>query len=93
MLAPVRSGLILARTDLARAATELGLGLRLGERAFMLRWLLGQDAGATLAFLAGEAHRQHDLVPGDDRTATFWRERCAATESLLEKLAADGNRW
>lgn len=92
LLAPVRSGLILARTDMARAATELGLGLRLGERAFVLRWLLGQDASATLTYLAGEAHRQHDLVPGDDRTATFWRERLAATAALLELLAADGDR-
>ena len=92
LLAPVRSGLILTRTDMARAATELGLGLRLGERAFMLRSLLGQDASATLAFLAREAHRQHDLVPGDDRTATFWRARLASTAALLEMLATDGDR-
>jgi hypothetical protein len=87
LLAPVRSGLILARADLARAARELDLGLRIGERAYLLRALLGQDASATLAFLATEARRQHDHVPGDDLTASFWRDRLATTGALLDALA------
>src|SRR6266511_1409225 len=33
LLAPVRSGLILTRLDLSRAAGSLGIGLRMGERA------------------------------------------------------------
>jgi TorA maturation chaperone TorD len=37
LLAPVRSGLVLARADLARIARELDLGLRIGERAYLLR--------------------------------------------------------
>jgi hypothetical protein len=88
LLAPVRSGLILARADLVRAARELDLGLRIGERAYMLRALLGQDAPATLRFLAGEARRQHAHVAGDDLTATFWRDRLTATADLLDALAA-----
>jgi TorA maturation chaperone TorD len=44
LLAPVRSGLVLARADLARAAGELDLGLRIGERAYALKALLEQDA-------------------------------------------------
>jgi hypothetical protein len=87
LLAPVRSGFVLARADLARAARELDLGLRIGERAYMLRALLGQDAPATLRFLAGEARRQHDHVVGDDVTAAFWRGRLDTTASLLEVLA------
>jgi TorA maturation chaperone TorD len=91
LLAPVRSGLILARADLARAARELDLGLRIGERAYLLRALLGQDASGTLAFLAVEARRQHDHVPGDDHTSAFWRARLAATATLLDELAATGD--
>jgi hypothetical protein len=87
LLAPVRSGLILARADLARMARELDLGLRIGERAYMLRALFGQDAAATLRALAGEARRQQAHVPGDDVVAGFWRERTATAAELLESLA------
>jgi TorA maturation chaperone TorD len=87
LLAPVRSGLILARSDLARAARELDLGLRIGERAYMLRALLGQDPSPTLRFLASEAERQRDHVPGDDATARFWTGRLESTARLLESLA------
>jgi len=52
LLAPVRSGLILTRWDLARAVGSLGLGLRMGERAVALRSMLSQDPRATLAWLA-----------------------------------------
>jgi hypothetical protein len=45
LLTPVRSGLILTRWDLGRAAAQLGLGLRMGERAFALRSMLTQDPG------------------------------------------------
>ena len=39
LLAPARAGMILVRADLARAARELGLGLRAGERRFALESL------------------------------------------------------
>jgi TorA maturation chaperone TorD len=91
LLAPVRSGLILARADLARAARELDLALRIGERAYLLRALLGQDPSGTLAFLAAEARRQHDHVPGDDHASTFWRTRLAGTAILLDELATTGD--
>jgi hypothetical protein len=88
LLAPARSGLIIARADLARLASELGIGLRIGERAFTLRALLAQDAAGTLARLADEADRQRELVPGTDETAGFWRTRLAATATWLRELAA-----
>jgi len=90
LLAPVRSGLILTRWDLARGAPGLGLGLRMGERAFALRSMLSQDPQATLAWLAGEAagwaarHRQTVATLGD--IGRHWRERAETTLALLLEL-------
>ena len=44
LLSPARSGLVLTRADLARAARDLGLGLRVGERAYILRSMLAAGA-------------------------------------------------
>ena len=90
LLAPARSGLVLARADLARAARELGLGTRVGERAFVLRALLDQDARAVLGWLAGEARRQaEDLAgvaaTGGDEVAGWWRERLTRTADLIDR--------
>jgi hypothetical protein len=92
LLAPVRSGLVLVRSDLARAAYALGLGLRHGERRFVLRALLAQDAPGTLRWLAGEAERwteRHrrltdELAPVPD----FWAVRAERTGRLLTDLVA-----
>ncbi len=87
LLAPARSGLILTRGDLARGARTTGLGLRLGERAFVLRSMLGQDPAATLDWLAGEAdlwvtrHRADE--PALDAVAWHWRTRAEATRLAL----------
>ncbi|MGH7555014.1 MAG: TorD/DmsD family molecular chaperone, partial [Longimicrobiales bacterium] len=61
LLAPARSGLILTRRDHAAAARELGLGLRVGERRFALRYLLDQAPEPVLAWLQIEALRQAKL--------------------------------
>src|SRR5205085_5824663 len=58
LLAPARSGLIITRDDLARAARSLGTAARAGERRFVLKSLIGQDAGGVLAWLSEEAARQ-----------------------------------
>lgn len=89
LLAPVRSGLILARADLARAARDLDLGLRMGERAYMLRALLSQDPPASLRFVAVEARRQRDHLDPRDPTARWWSQRLQDTATLLDDLAAD----
>src|SRR6266536_3343848 len=58
-----------------------------GERAFALRSMLSQDAGATLAWLADEAagwaarHRRTEAVLGE--IGRHWRERAEATRALL----------
>ena len=93
LLSPVQSGLVVTRGDLARAARDLGLGLRVGERAYILRAMLGQGPGDTLGWLAEEARgwqRRHDetgsIAP---EVADFWCERARAAAALLDALAAD----
>jgi hypothetical protein len=92
LLAPVRSGLVVARADLVRIARELELGARVGERAYMLRALLTQDVAATLRAVAAEARRQRDHVADDDLVATFWRDRLTRTAHLLAELASADDR-
>lgn len=92
VLAPVRSGMIAVRADLAWAAREMGLGLRMGERRFILKSLFAQDAAGTLAWLGAEAqrwaawhHEQERLLGG---VATFWAKRAGAAAALLGELDA-----
>ena len=92
LLASARSGMILTRQDLARAGRTLGLGVRLGERAYVIKALLAQDANATLAWLADEARRWRDphTEPGPAPAIRgFWRARAAATANLLDELASN----
>jgi hypothetical protein len=96
LLAPVRTGLILTSSDLARAAADLGLVLRVGERRFVLRCLLEQDAPALLMWLASAAQNssqkwESHWLAGTP-TGDWWRERAGATHHLLVELAADSCR-
>jgi hypothetical protein len=92
LLTPARTGMVLARADLARAARDLGLGLRLGERRVTLRAMLEQDAGPVLGWLAGEAAswagRHLPEVHVSPSLAACWHERAAATARLLSELEA-----
>jgi TorA maturation chaperone TorD len=93
LLAPVRSGMLLVRADLARAARDTELGLRMGERRFALHAMLSQDAARTLAWLEAEArawiprHLSHRDAFG--AIAEFWAERAEASADLLARLRAD----
>ena len=93
LLTPVRSGIVLLRSDLARAGDQLGLGLRAGERRFVLKALLGQSPLPVLAWLAGEARRQSaDLaarLTGLGPIREHWVGRSAATADLLSALAVE----
>jgi TorA maturation chaperone TorD len=91
LLSPVRSGLLLTGSDLARAARDLGLGLRKGERRFVLRSLLAQEPAKVLGWLAREAERWE--VRHGERLAVFgklnafWARRSARTAGLVQDLA------
>ena len=96
LLAPVSSGIILVRTDLHRAARELELGVRLGERHFILEALMAQDAGATLTWLEGECdlwierHRRGE--PSTGAIADFWLTRAKTTKQHLAAARAELSR-
>jgi hypothetical protein len=93
LLAPVRSGIVVTRADLGRAAQALDLGARAGERRFVLRSLLGQDADATLGWLAAEARRwaaRHlRWEPVTGVIARFWADRAMSAALELEDRRAD----
>lgn len=97
LLAPVRSGVILVRADLARGASELGLGMRLGERKFALRGLLSQDPAALLGWLEDYAHAWADRhrglagVTGD--VGRFWAERADMMVMMLGDLRGQALDW
>jgi hypothetical protein len=99
LLAPARSGMLLTRSDLGRAARTLGLGSRIGERKFILKALLGQNARSTLGWLAGEAARwakRHRAQPPVFRSVSdWWAARAENTASLLDELGAtaDEEKW
>jgi TorA maturation chaperone TorD len=90
LLAPVRSGLLLTRGDLAAAATATGLAARVGGRPFMLRALIEQDRTATFGWLAQRAAwwaEQHQAsIPVLGRIAQHWLSRAQASQRVLEHM-------
>jgi hypothetical protein len=95
LLAPARSGMILVRDDLARAAQDLQTGVRAGERRFALRSLMGQDAAGVLGWLAAEADAWESLHlrrrASHGHVAQWWAARAAATAKLLRELKTDAD--
>lgn len=95
LFAPVRTGFILTRSDLAAMAADLELGLRLGERRYILEHLLAQQAETVLEYLARRAERDADEHRRREGTlgvvARFWADRAIATGSLLRELAREGS--
>jgi TorA maturation chaperone TorD len=90
LLAPARSGLVLVRDDLARAAGDLGLGARVAERRYVLRHLLGQDPAGTLGWLEAEAGRaaRRPAVLAAPSVAAHWKDRATATADVLQAARA-----
>jgi hypothetical protein len=91
LFAPVRSGIIITRSDLGRAARELGLGLRAGERRFAFDALLRQDAGRVCAWLREESLQTavryrawRSLLPN---IMDYWIARAHRTVGVLETQA------
>ena len=89
LLSPVRCGFVLVRDDLARAAEELELGRRVGERRFVLEALLSQAAQPTLAWLrdfASEQAEAHAALAVPAPIGDYWRGRATVTSALLAEL-------
>jgi hypothetical protein len=90
LLTPARSGMILVRSDLSHAARRLGLGLRLGERKYILKALFGQDGARVLDWLAAEAARWAERHRGRRESlgavAAVWEEKAVASARLLREL-------
>jgi TorA maturation chaperone TorD len=90
LLAPARSGMILTRADLRRAARALGVGARPGGRVFTLKSLLGQDSAAVLGWLAAEAegwaarHAARGEVLG--AVAAWWESKAQTTAEFLKEI-------
>jgi TorA maturation chaperone TorD len=90
VLTPVRFGGILTRADLIRAARKMGLGLRMGERKFILKTLFAQERDAVFAWLEEETvdwkrrHHQHRERLGEVSGA--WEEKTVASAALLAEL-------
>jgi TorA maturation chaperone TorD len=92
LLSPARSGMILVRSDLTRAARQLELGLRVGERKYVLESLLAQDARGVLGWLAQEAREWSERHRKQQETlgviARAWEAKATAAAQLLEALEA-----
>jgi TorA maturation chaperone TorD len=93
LFAPASSGIILVQSDLARAARSLGLGLRIGERRFVLRALLSQAPEAVVEWIRTEAsawaerHAERRANHGPVAViAAAWERQARATMQLAEAL-------
>jgi TorA maturation chaperone TorD len=96
LLAPVRTGVILTRSDFGRLAKAENLGLRMGERRYVLEHLLAQEPSTVLRALAVEAEEARARHAGRramlGSVASFWEDRAAKTGVLLHQLATEGER-
>jgi TorA maturation chaperone TorD len=93
LLAPARSGLLLLRSDLTRAARDLSLAGRVGERRFLLETLLSQAPSKVLDWLAEyswtTAQRYRGIKSVYPSTMVFWIDQADQTTVLLRDLAVN----
>ncbi len=91
LVAPVRSGLVITHRDLLAAGRATGVGVRRGERRFVLASMLSQDPGALLDWLASEAAwwsaPERRAIPACPTTSTWWARRAAASAAVLGRRA------
>ena len=90
LVAPVRCGVVLSHTALARCARLADVGYRRGERRFALKAMLAQSPARVLPALAAAVRRAAE--PGGtgraDVVQQWWADRAAATARVLDRLAA-----
>jgi hypothetical protein len=89
LLAPVRSGLIVADRDLKGAAAELEVGIRAIDRRRALTSLVGGHGPEALRWIAELAERWADraTAPALEIVDGFWRARAGETAALARSLA------
>lgn len=88
--APARTGIVLTRTDVVAAGRRLGVGVRMGERAFAIRAMAEQDPAGVAAWLA-ETAREACRSYGEAATgacapttvAAWWADRAAVTARTM----------
>ena len=93
VLAPARSGMVVTRADLVRAGSDLGLGVRRGERRLALDGLLDQDPAGILAWLGRAAEEWACMLPrwhpgALDPVGRWWEGRARAAADVLAGAAA-----
>jgi TorA maturation chaperone TorD len=92
LLTPARSGIILVRSDLSRAAHSLGLGIRAGERRFVVESLLSQDAAGTLEWLLAESRawlaRHETWAARLGVVGAIWTHRAGETAAMLQRTVS-----
>jgi TorA maturation chaperone TorD len=91
LLAPVRSGIIITRTDLAEAAAAHETGVRKLDRRGVLTSLMADRPLETLGWVAclADGWVSRSALAGLDVVEEFWRAR-AATTAALARVLADG---
>jgi TorA maturation chaperone TorD len=84
LLAPVRTGMVISRQDMARLGRDVGLGARIGERRYMLEAYLGQDPHGTLEWMTAHAEswteRPDEHLP---LLREFWETRALSAVTVL----------
>lgn len=92
LLVPVRTGFVLTTADLRRAARETRLGLRVGERRYVLEQLLAQSVPTTLRWVADHGVRTTGAALAEwaavlPTVTAWWQRRAIRTATLLRELA------
>ena len=90
LVTPARSGFVLTHADLVAMTSELRVGLRRGERRYVLDAILQQDSVGGLSWLASHArrwargHRRRRQFAADP--SSWWAERADETARVLDRL-------
>lgn len=96
LFAPVLSGVILTRADLARCIRDLDLKTRVSERRYTLSSIFEQDRVRAGLWLASEAQRQAELMDAVAAplrvVADYWQQRALVTAELFMPLETELRR-
>jgi len=84
---PVVSGGVVTFGDLETMGSRAGLGVRRGERRFVLRSMLEQGPRETLCELGAHFRTWEGRALGEGSVASWWKERAAATADALFRAA------